>query len=300
MSKKPFGKVTLCGVGLMGGSLGLALQEKGLAQRVCGYGRSRERLEKALEAGVVQEVATDIATAAEDADLVVICLPVKLIPSTLIAFSESCPDRAILTDIGSTKAWIVSEVEDAIRQPGPLFIGSHPMCGSEKNGFESAKADLYEGSTCVITPNKKTADWAVQRASDLWNGIGGRLLVLDPDEHDRLVARTSHLPRSVAAALCHALEREMEAEKRDRLVATGFLGATRTASSDEETWAQIFETNRENLLDAIGDMQACLSALHEILAQEDQVRLKEWLLEGRSIRQRLAKDATKPKVSSGS
>ncbi|MCA9436825.1 MAG: prephenate dehydrogenase/arogenate dehydrogenase family protein, partial [Candidatus Omnitrophica bacterium] len=173
---------------------------------------------------------------------------------------------------------------------GVEFLGSHPMCGSEKSGYEAGRCDLYEGAVCAITPTGLTSPEAFKKVSHLWTGVGCSLLELDPVEHDRLAARTSHLPRAVAAALCHTLEYEMEAEKRDKMVATGFLGMTRTAASEEEMWTQIMGTNSEHLLDAIGDFQRTLSILHELLSKNDEKGLREWLRSAAEIRASLNND----------
>jgi len=286
MSDRPFKKITICGIGLMGGSLGLALQTRNLAESVCGYGRNTDRLSRALEAGVVSEVTTDLSRAARKADLIVVCLPVGLIPETASQLAQFAPKEAVLTDLGSTKAELIAKIESELGEGDPAFVGSHPMCGSEKSGFETANAELYEGATCVVTPTLTTPQHALRKVSDLWKGVGGKVLYLDPQMHDRLAARTSHLPRVAAAALCHALDREMDAENRDRMVATGFLGATRTAAGDGDLWTQILSTNREYVLDALGDFQGTLHALRGILTDGDPKRLKDWLDEGNTIRRR--------------
>jgi len=293
MEKPRFDKVTLCGVGLMGGALGLALLKRGLAKCVWGYGRNPERLQDACNRGYVSHWTTEIRQAARDADLVVICLPVALVAKAAKEFAGICPETTVITDVGSTKAQLVTEIEADLPDPGPAFVGSHPMCGSELSGYEFAPDDLYEGAVCVITPTLTTPERAVRRATRLWRGVGGRILMLDPWEHDRLAARTSHLPRAVAAALCHTLEREMDAEKRDLMVSTGFLGATRTAVSDEEMWTQILSANRENLLDAMGDLQSSLHEFHELLSKQDAQSVTEWLAQARITRQRLGGNANK-------
>jgi prephenate dehydrogenase len=277
MSDPEFNKVVIHGVGLMGGSLGLALLQRGLSKEVWGVGRNDLRLKSAKDQGVLTHFTTEIHEAAQGADLVVIGLPVRLIPESAVAFSRLCPRGTIITDMGSTKAELVAQIEPELEETGVEFLGSHPMCGSEKSGFEAGRADLYEGAVCALTPTPLTSASALGRIARFWGGVGCRTLELDPLEHDRLAARTSHLPRAVAAALCHALEYEMEAEKRDLMVATGFLGMTRTASSEEEMWTQILSSNSEFLIDAIGDFQQTLSTLHDLLSNKDDAGLSEWL-----------------------
>lgn len=283
-----FGKVVIYGVGLMGGSLGLALRERGLAESVWGVGRYHERLKAARNAGILTDFTINRKEAMEGADVVVVCLPVRLIPDAVLGLSILAPPDAVITDVGSTKEEVVSKIEAEVRHPGASFVGSHPMCGSEQSGFSAASADLYEDATCVVTPTPESDARGTEKIKALWSQVGGKVLLLDPAEHDRLAARTSHLPRSMAAALCHALEREMDAEKRDLMVSTGFLGASRTASSDPESWAGILLSNADFLLDAIGDLQGSLSHLHKCLAEGDADSLTAWLSEAAEVRNRLA------------
>jgi prephenate dehydrogenase len=283
-----FGKVVIHGVGLMGGSLGMALQERGLARSVWGIGRHYERLKEACRQGFISDFTLNHRDAAAEADVIVVCLPIRNIPEAVTEFSRYAPEDVLITDVGSTKAEIVTRVEkDLLANPIP-FIGSHPMCGSEQTGFEAAIADLYQDATVAITPTPRTPEALIHRCRQLWKAVGGNILILDPDEHDCLAARTSHLPRSVASALCHALEREMDAEKRDMMVSTGFLGASRTALGDIENWARILLSNADHVLDALGDLQGALSNLHHFLSEGNEEGLRLWLAEGAEIRKRLA------------
>ncbi len=284
MSNPEFNKVVIHGVGLMGGSLGLALLERNLAKEVWGLGRDELRLKTACDTGVLTHFTTQIHEAAHRADLVVIGLPVRLIHESAVAFGPLLPSGAVLTDMGSTKAKLVTDIEPDLEDFDIEYVGSHPMCGSEKSGFEAGRSDLYEGAICAVTPTSLTSPEALSKTTRLWEAVGGEILELDAQEHDRLAARTSHLPRAVAAALCHALEYEMEAEKRDQMVATGFLGMTRTASSEEEMWTQIMGTNSDYLIDAIGDFQQTLSTLHDLLSKKDDKGVREWLKSAGKIR----------------
>lgn len=283
-----FGKVVIYGVGLMGGSLGLALRERGLAESVWGVGRDYERLKEAGRRGILTHFTINRKEAMADADLVVLCLPVKMIVDEVLELAPLCGVNTVITDVGSTKARIVAGIEAGLPEKGACFIGSHPMCGSEQTGSAAATADLYEDATVAVTPTRKTKDEGLARVQQLWESVGGRILLLDPGEHDCLAARTSHLPRSVASALCHALEREMDAEKRDLMVSTGFLGASRTALGDVDNWARILLSNSDYVLDALGDLQGALAALHHFLSEANEEGVRHWLAEGAEIRKRLA------------
>ncbi len=283
-----FGKVVIYGVGLMGGSLGLALRERGLAESVWGVGRDYERLKEASRRGILTHFTINRSEAAADADLVVLCLPVRMIAEEVLELAPLCNENTIITDVGSTKAKIVTHVEANLPSEGASFVGSHPMCGSEQTGYGAATPDLYDDATVAITPTDKTKVTSLQRIKEFWESVGGNVLVLSPEEHDCLAARTSHLPRSVASALCHALEREMDAEKRDLMVSTGFLGASRTAIGDVDNWARILLSNADHVLDALGDLQGALASLHHFLSEANEEGLRHWLAEGAEIRKRLA------------
>lgn len=283
-----FGKVVIYGVGLMGGSLGLALHARALASSVWGVGRNHERLREACLRGIVTHCTTDPAEAMENADLVVVCVPVNLIPETVAELVRFAPGTALITDVGSTKAELISRIDKISPEGIARFIGSHPMCGSEQTGFSAATADLYQDATVVVTPNGTSSPEATHRISQFWKSVGGNVLILSPEEHDSLAARTSHLPRTIATALCHALEREMNAESRDLMVSTGFLGASRTALGDTENWTHILLSNADHVLDALGDLQGALNSLHHFLAEGNGEGLRRWLREGAEIRKRLA------------
>ncbi len=283
-----FGKVVIYGVGLMGGSLGLALRERHLAESVWGVGRDYERLKEASRRGIVDHFTINRKEAATDSDIVVLCLPVKMIAEEVLELVPLCGANTLITDVGSAKAKIVAQVEAGLPDEGVAFIGSHPMCGSEQTGYSAASADLYEDATVAITPTGKTRNPSLQRIRQLWESVGSNVLVLDPEEHDALAARTSHLPRSVASALCHALEREMDAERRDLMVSTGFLGASRTALGDVDNWTRILLSNADHVLDALGDLQGALANLHHFLSEANEEGLRHWLAEGAEIRKRLS------------
>jgi prephenate dehydrogenase len=282
-----FGKVVIYGVGLMGGSLGLALRERGLAESVWGVGRDYERLKEASRRGILTHFTINRKEAAADADVVVLCLPVKMIAEEILELAPLCNEKTVMTDVGSTKAKIVAHIEASLSPEGASFVGSHPMCGSEQTGYGAATADLYNDATVAITPTGKTKAPGLARIRALWESVGGNVLILNPEEHDSLAARTSHLPRSVASALCHALEREMDAEKRDLMVSTGFLGASRTAVGDVDNWARILLSNSDHVLDALGDLQGALANLHHFLSESNEEGLRHWLAEGAEIRKRL-------------
>src|SRR5438270_9707301 len=190
--------LTSVGVGLIGGSIGLAARERRLAQRVLGVGRQRDSLERAHRLGAIDDWSLDPVAAVAQADLAVFCMPVDQIARQVLAAAAACAAGTLLTDAGSTKAAIVADVEGRL-PAGVAFVGSHPLAGSEKRGPDFADADLFEGRLTVVTRTARTDAPALERTITFWKSLGSRVQVMAPEDHDRAVAFTSHLPHLVAA-----------------------------------------------------------------------------------------------------
>lgn len=241
-----FNKVAIIGVGLIGGSIGLAIKKKRLAGEVIGVFRRGTTLKRALKCKAVDRGVMDIVSGVKDADLIILAAPVHLIPGLAAKVLKSAKPGAIITDAGSTKEWIVNEIEGLSGKPSNVyFVGSHPMAGSEHTGVEFAAGDLFKGSPCIVTKTPRTDTGALRKVSFFWRSIGGRIKVMSPREHDRTVSLISHLPHMVAFALAGAVP-----VKDMACAAEGFRDTTRVASSDPELWADIFLTNKRALSDA--------------------------------------------------
>lgn len=232
-----FEVVSIVGVGLLGGSLALALKRSGLARRAIGVGRHEVSLEAACRVGAIDEATLSLSEGIAKADLVVFATPVSRIRELLCAAAPALQPGQLVTDVGSTKSTIVAAAEDVL-EGRAQFVGSHPMAGAEKRGVESARADLFKGATCFVTPTKRTDPAALQAICNLWEGIGAHVRLIDPAEHDNLMAQVSHAPHVVAAALVNSLE-----EAALSAVGPGFLDLTRIASSDPDLWAEICAEN---------------------------------------------------------
>lgn len=271
---------TLCviGVGLLGGSLALAARRRRLAGRIVGNDRQPGILQRALERGLVDEATPDLHSAVADAGLVVFCTPVDLIAEQVVRAAPSCRPGALLTDVGSTKAGIVRAVEGKL-PASVCFVGSHPLAGSEKTGPEYSRTDLFDGRLVVVTPTESTDAAALGRVLDFWRALGARVECLAPEEHDRALALTSHLPHLVAAALAGVLPPEWQG-----LTASGFRDTTRLASGSLELWAPILRSNRAAVLDALDRFGAQLQHFRRALAEQDGALLGRLLLEGKEIR----------------
>jgi prephenate dehydrogenase len=276
-----FPTLAIVGVGLIGGSLGLAVRKHKVAHRVIGVGRDKQKLDKALDLGAVDEFTTDIYHGVREADLVVVCTPVESIVDFVQQAALNARPRTLITDAGSTKELIVKQVEaDLKKHKSPVdFVGSHPMAGSEKNGAEHSRPDLFEGRAVIITPGKRSSPDAVERIHDFWRAVGANVLQMSPAEHDRAVAAISHVPHVVASALAAASPAESLP-----LAAGGWLDTTRVAAGDPELWRQILAQNRGHVLKALAQFEKVLSGIRAALESENDAKLLKLLQAGKTIR----------------
>lgn len=262
-------RVSLIGVGLLGGSLGMALKQRQLAQEVVGYVRRESAVAECVRAGAVDEATLDLADAVAGADLVVLCTPLGQMPALARAMAKALKRGAVVTDVGSVKAGVVRALEPVIARAGAFFVGSHPMAGNERSGVGAAHPDLFEGAVSVVTPTARTAAKALQQVRRLWRGVGCRLLELTPEEHDRLVSRSSHLPHVTAAALAALVLGPARSRHQAALCATGFRDTTRVASGSPEMWRDIVLANRRHLDRALQELVRQLEGVRTWLARGD-------------------------------
>ena len=274
--------VAIIGLGLMGGSLGLALRERRVA-RVTGYARRPDTRHLAVEGGFVDACADSPYAAVVEADIAIFCTPVLTIPSLIAECRNAFRAGCVVTDVGSTKDQVQRESAKALAGSRAVFVGSHPMAGSEKSGLDAARADLYNGATVAVTPGGENA--ATDRICRLWQAVGARVVRLDAAEHDALVARTSHLPHLVASLLVSVAGRDVTAASP--FCGPGFRDTTRVAAGSPELWHDIVKTNRDALLVELRTLDAELGALTAMLEQGDYEGIKTLLAKGRSLRTRL-------------
>jgi len=262
-----FRKITIVGVGLLGGSLGLAVKKRRLAKEVAGFVRRAASIAECEKFGVTDYATTDLLAAVSGADLIVLCTPLAQMRSLVTEMLPALKRGAIVTDVGSVKASVVREIESLIHQAGAHFVGSHPMAGAEKNGVMAARTSLFENSVCVVTPTKKTNRAALAKVEQFWKGVGGRVLRLTPEAHDALVSRSSHLPHIAAATLANLVLNPAQPIQQAMLCANGFRDTTRIASGSPEMWRDIALANRRNLACAldkfIGDLGRFQRALNK-------------------------------------
>ena len=269
------GRLSIVGLGLLGGSVAKAARAASLAQEIVGVGRNPKSLEPALRARAVDRITTDLSEGVSGADMIVLATPVATLEGQLPAVWQAASSHALLTDVGSTKAAIVKTAE-ALGASRPLtFVGSHPMAGSNLSGFSVARADLFTGATVILTPTDRTPSEAVKRVTEFWEAMGGRVTVMDPATHDRAVAAISHLPHLVVDALVAAVV-DMDPRFLD-VAARGFKDTTRIAASDPAVWREIFQQNREALGEALAAFRGALGRLEGILAAGDDAAIESAL-----------------------
>ncbi len=280
------GRLAVIGVGLLGGSVALAARASGVAREIVGVGRDRQRLEGPLRAGLVDRIATDVAAGVDGADCVVLAATVVANERLLETIWACVPAGALLTDVGSTKRRIVTAAERLAAGRPLAFLGSHPMAGSEKSGWQIARADLFRGATVIVTPTDATEPRAIKGVSALWEALGARVSALDPETHDRTVAAISHLPHVAAWALVDAVGRFEPGALA--FAARGFKDTTRIAASDPPMWRDVLLDNADAVRASLGAFRAALDELERLLAAGDAAGIETLLARLKTTREGLA------------
>jgi prephenate dehydrogenase len=281
-----FNRAVIIGVGLIGGSLGLALKERKLAGEVVGAGRSLESLDLAVEYGAVDRAA-ELPGAVAGADLVIVATPVGVFRQVLAGCASYLEPGALVTDVGSTKAGVVRAASGLV-PPRAAFVGGHPMAGSEVTGVSGADPYLFENAYYILTPTTSTPGWALESASALARGVGAIVAVMSPGEHDQAVAAVSHLPHLVAAALVNSVAGRPDRDKILPLTAGGFRDTTRIAAGNPEMWRDIFLSNRNAVLELVRSFRHSLGQLEEAVAAGDGRAIEEALEYARQVRSALS------------
>lgn len=269
-------KVTLIGVGLLGGSLGMALKRRGLASHVEGYVRRERSVEECIRHGAVDCAGTDLKAAVTEADLVLLCTPLSQMRELTERMLPALKKGAIVTDVGSVKGTVVTALEPLVMQAGAQFVGSHPMAGAEKMGVSAARPDLFVNAVCVITPTPRTPSTAARTVEDLWTSVGGLPIRMSADLHDEFISRSSHLPHVVAAELANYVLSPAHPKEQAMLCANGFRDTTRIASGSPEMWRDISLANRKNLARVLGVFIEDLQEFQLALEREDVKAVEEF------------------------
>lgn len=274
---KMFNKVVIIGTGLIGGSIGLALKRKHLANEVIGFSRKKANIVLAKKTGAIDSIGNSLDIVA-DAGLIILATPVDSIIKIASEISKNIKKDCVVIDVGSTKEIIVAKLSRII----PGFVGCHPLAGSEKKGIANIQDNIFAGSVCIVTPISKTNKNILHKVMLLWKNLGAKVVVLSAKKHDQILASTSHLPHAVAFSLIGSIP-----EKFFNLSSGGLKDATRIAASDAQLWSQIFFSNQRNLLAALSFFQAKVNALKFALKNNDKKLLTKILKISQNKRKKL-------------
>lgn len=285
-----FKHVAIIGVGLIGGSLGMILRRKTLADQVIGVGRRVENLKTAVALGAIDRYVSDPTEGVRGADLVILATPVDTYERHLQEWGNCLTPGAIVSDVGSVKGTLVERSEAAL-PAGVHFVGAHPIAGKEKTGVAAGSDQLFKGVRCIVTPTNRTDPTALDRIRQLWEEAGSTVLTMDPYLHDQILGAVSHLPHVVAFALMNAL-----AELRDQQVPSldlaghsggGLRDTTRIAASSPEMWRDIFLWNRDNVVSYIDRYTRALEELKQLIKAQDAAGIEKWLERAKGEREKL-------------
>jgi prephenate dehydrogenase len=277
----PWNQATIIGVGLIGGSLGMALKQRGLARHVVGVGHRQVSLDQALARGAADRVTLEPEAGVRGSDLVVLATAIGCFEPILRRVAPALERGTVVIDVGSTKARAVARLEPLVPE-GCALVGCHPIAGSEQRGVGHARADLFEGAQCVVTPTARTPPEAVRRVVATWEAVGMTVRTLTPEAHDRLLAAVSHLPHVTAAALVGVIGDEAET-----LAGPGWADTTRIASGDPALWRDILLSNAGELDDALGRLEAALARWRDVLRRGDATAVQAMLASSKTRRDRL-------------
>lgn len=281
------GQVTVVGTGLLGGSIGLGLKKAGFAGRIVGVGRRQSTVRRAGERGCIDAGYTTLVEAVAEAresaqgtvHLLVLATPLSTFDAIFDELNRMDLAGTIITDVGSTKQQVCQSAAQRLGEPH-RFVGSHPMAGSEQHGPDYARADLFVGCPCILTPEAHTSREAQDTVEAVWRALGMRLVHMTPQEHDRQVALISHLPHAVASLLVSLAQRGESL----RIASSGFRDTTRVASGDPRVWADIFSANRRAVSEAIDALYRELGDFKQQLEHNDHAGMLEALSRNKAAR----------------
>lgn len=274
-----FDKVTIVGVGLIGGSIGMAIRKHKLAKKVVGLSQRQASLVKGQKMGAIDEGWTDVAQAVRGADLVIMATPVEWIVKVLEQINPHVRRHCIITDVGSTKVEVIAKAQNVLSNPSN-FVGAHPLAGSEKKGVEFASADLFQNALCILTPVKNTNPAAKDKIKILWSKIGGRVKQMSPEEHDEILGFVSHMPHLVAYSMVESIPEQFLS-----YAAGGLRDTTRIAASDPELWKDICLTNSRYVIKSIDGVVKILSQIRKAIVERDDKALVDHFTKARAKRE---------------
>jgi prephenate dehydrogenase len=274
----------MVGVGLLGGSIGLAVKERRLANAVFGYVRRTQSVGECERLGIVDRASTDLVSVGKGADLIIFCTPIAQMKALAEQLLPALRPGALVTDVGSVKASVAQDLEPIFSAAGVHFIGSHPMAGAEKTGPYAARSDLFQNAVCVVTPTANSPPDLVASLEGFWAQLGGIPLRLSPELHDNLVSRSSHLPHVVAAELANYVLSPVHPKEQALVCANGFRDTTRIAAGSPEMWRDISLANRRNLARVLGVFIEDLHEFQLALERQDSHAIEEFFVQAKRRR----------------
>ena len=265
-------KITIVGVGLIGGSLAMALKEKNLAKTVFGYGRDRSRLEEAKKSNIIDDYSTQIEEAVNHADIIVIATPVGTFRNIFSEVKPLIVDDVIISDVGSTKTNIVDIAKEILGDKSQYFVPAHPIAGKEKSGFEASDGNLYIGKKVIITPIEDNSSESIQVIESMWKNVGAEVDFMSPQSHDDLLGMTSHLPHMLAFSLVNYLVDQNPSASI--YAGGGFKDFSRIASGDAVMWRDICLQNKDKIITHLRGYQSTVEELIDAIDQEERDKLE--------------------------
>jgi prephenate dehydrogenase len=283
-----FSKITVIGLGLIGGSLAWALKRAGNVGVVYGVDIDDTAIEYAIREHIIDAGSRDLRAAVNDSDVVVIATHVGIIPKIAKSLAPILPPNTAVTDVGSVKANVVTEIESMLPK-SVSFVGGHPISGTERSGICHSSADLFKEKRCILTPTVNTNDESLVRVRNLWESIGAKVYTMTPEAHDRVFAYVSHLPHAVAYALLNSVaSQEGRAAEIFDFAGGGLKDFTRIGASSPEMWSDILAANRENVLAAILDFKDEIEKIRVAIEKGNLKRLKDILSKAARFREDLS------------
>lgn len=274
-----FKQITIIGVGLIGGSIGLAVKKKSLSTRIIGVTAHKRTLKKALKRRAIDIGTLNVRKSVLDSDMVILAAPVDKILSTLKKIKPHLKKGCIVIDVASVKEKIVRNAERITGRKG-YFVGAHPMAGSEQRGIDNADGNLFKDAPCILTKTRKTNAKALKAVSNFWKAMGSKIYVLSPSEHDKKISNISHLPHIVASALSLAAK-----PSSLEFASTGFKDTTRIAASNPDLWISILLSNHKNVVKDVGNYLRGLKDIRNSIKQGEKRRLRNLLLKAKRKRE---------------
>jgi prephenate dehydrogenase len=265
-----FKNLGIVGIGLIGGSIAADVKKKGIAGYVTGFSRRLSTLKKAKDKGLIDEYFTDFTAGVKELDFLVICTPVGIVEEYMRKI-RAYNSRLLFTDTASVKGEIVRRALEIFGEKGN-FVGSHPIAGSEKNGIDAAQENLFKGKEVIITPLPFSSSESVEKVKSFWRALGSKMIIMDAEEHDRIMALTSHFPHLLVYAFLSLFGQE-SGKETGRFTGSGFTDTTRIGKSNGKLWSEILLSNRENLFVLLSRFRNCLDEFEGILKGYDKKKL---------------------------